>query len=250
MVDKLSSWRSKYRTLGLIFLMLISILILYFLVEAGYSYSWTGFGAYTPLQPLVEGYEREKTTWDWMQLLIVPAVLAIAAFFLNRTERINAEKTAEQRAYTEREIANQRAEQERQIAEQRSLDAVLETYLDRMTELLVDKQLLKSQLSDEVRDIAKIRTLTALRRLDSDRNKVLIQFLRDAGLFGGLYSSEAIINISRADLRQADLQGVNLQGIKLLWINLQGAKLQDAILSEFDLQGKIARGCITASCAI
>src|SRR6266511_6076613 len=95
--------------------------VLYLLVEAGYAYPWTGFGEYTPPQPKIEGYEREKTTCDWMQLLIIPIVLAIGGFFLNRTERINAEKAAEQRSKTEREIA-----------QQRTLDTVLETYFDRM----------------------------------------------------------------------------------------------------------------------
>lgn len=48
------------------------------LVVAGYwiPLQWTGFGAYTtPKSDTVE-YIHEKTVWDWLQLLVIPAVLA------------------------------------------------------------------------------------------------------------------------------------------------------------------------------
>ena len=77
-------------------LLIVALVVaLGYLLYAGFTYGWpdwTGFGTYTPPQPPIEGYQREKTLWDWLQLLIIPFVLAIAAFFLNRTERINAEK--------------------------------------------------------------------------------------------------------------------------------------------------------------
>src|SRR5439155_5359374 len=94
-----------------------------YLLYIGFTYgwpAWTGFGPYTPPQPSIEGYQRAKTFWDWMQLLIVPAVLAGGVYFLNRTERINAEKATRQRAEADRQRAEERAETERRIAEQRA----------------------------------------------------------------------------------------------------------------------------------
>jgi hypothetical protein len=50
-------------------------------------WSWTGFVA----QPSSGG----KTFWDWLQLLIVPLVLAVAAFWLNdeQSQRDEARET-------------------------------------------------------------------------------------------------------------------------------------------------------------
>src|SRR5262245_30378020 len=108
----------------------IAVLVIAFIAFIGYigvayytgvfpNPDWTGFG--TP-ERNADGQEiaHFKTLWDWLGLLLIPLVLAIGGFFLNRTERINAEKAAEQRAKIER-----------QIAEERAQDTVLETYIDR-----------------------------------------------------------------------------------------------------------------------
>ncbi|MFL5804405.1 MAG: pentapeptide repeat-containing protein [Roseiflexaceae bacterium] len=211
-------------------LIVAAVMALGYLLYAGFTYgwpAWTGFGPYTPPQPPIEGYQREKTLWDWLQLLIIPIVLVVGGFFLNRTERINGEKIAERRAATEREIADRRAQ-----------DTVLDTYLDRMAELLVDTQLLKSQPDDEVRDIARTRTLTALRRLDGERNQILIRFLRDARLLGRQPGPGiSIIDMRQANLRGINLRGVNLRGANLQSVNLQEADLQNTNLQEANLQG-------------
>ncbi len=238
-------WAKNKRPLVVVLLIAVLLILLYFLADAGYSYPWTGFEDYKPPENPDTGFQRGKTTWDWMQLLVVPAVLAIAAFFLNRTERINADKAAELRATTDRELA-----------EQRSLDVVLDTYLNQMAELLIDKKL-KSPQVDEVRDIARIRTLTALKRLDADRNNILIQFLHIAGLLregedksGVPILKEAFLqganlggaNLGGANLGGADLRGAILQGANLLETNLGGANLTGANLTGANLGGANLRG--------
>jgi Pentapeptide repeats (8 copies) len=238
MKTKLPDWQAKYKTPLVVALLIVVLLALYLLAEAGYAYSWTGFGPYTPQQPPIEGYQREKTAWDWLQLLIIPVVLAVGGYFLNRTERINAEKAAEQRAKTEHEIA-----------EQHTQDEVLEKCLDRMAELLIDRKLLNSKPGDEVREVARIRSLTSLRRLDGKRNQILTGFLPDAGLI-----DQHIIDMNGADLRGANLQeailvsakleGANLQGAKLQGANLYAANLERANLQGADLQGANLQGAI------
>lgn len=47
-----------------------------------------------------------KTLWDWLQLLIVPLVLALGAFWLNQIQKDRDQKAAEQRAQAERAIAD------------------------------------------------------------------------------------------------------------------------------------------------
>jgi hypothetical protein len=229
---RFTGWWAKNKKLLLVVLLIVVpvVMVLYLLVEAGYAYSWTGFGEYNPSGKPDTGYQRAKTTWDWLDLLIIPIVLAVGGFFLNRTERMNAERAAEQRATVERELAEQRAQ-----------DTALETYIDRMAELLLDKQLLNSKPDDEVRNVARIRTLTAFRRFDGKHNKILILFLRYSGLLGGRDKSP-ILDMSKADLRGTNLQGVNLHeavlhGGKLHEANLQGADLTGADLTGADLTG-------------
>jgi len=245
---RFTSWWPKIKTPLLVVLLIVAFVGLYLLVEAGYAYPWTGFGAYTPEKP-DPGYQRAKTTWDWLQLLIIPIVLAVGGFFLNRTERINAERAAEQRAKAESELAERRAQ-----------DAALQAYLDQMTELLLHEKLRTSEPDDEVRSVARARTLTVLRVLDGTRKATVLQFLCEANLIGGIeqdeedgsietfdavvrlggaYLNEAHLtetNLSGADLTETNLSGANLSGVPLTEANLRGANLSGADLSGADLR--------------
>jgi hypothetical protein len=224
-------WAKNKKPLLVVLLIVIAV-VLYRLVEAGYAYPWTGFGEYTPPQPKIEGYQRERTTWDWLQLLIIPFVLAVGGFFLNRTERVNAEKAAEQRAKTEREIAEQRAQ-----------DAALQAYLDQMTQLLLHEYLRTSQPDNEVRSVARARTLAVLRVLDGVRKATVLQFLYEAGLIGDSKQEEysvpgridAIVSLQGANLKGANLKGAYLRGAYLERVNLEGANLYKADLYKANL---------------
>jgi hypothetical protein len=65
-----------------------------------------------------------------------------------------------------------------------------------MSALLLDENLRASPDGAEVRNIARTRTLSTLRRLDGDREGILLQFL---------YESQLII----ADCRIVDLPGID-----------------------------------------
>lgn len=200
---------------------------------------------------------RNKTLWDWLELLIVPVVLATGAAFIQWQSGIRQ--------------ANVTTNQNRQ--------ETLTKYLEQMTTLLIDKQLLNSQPDAEVRVVARARTLTALRELDGERKGQLIMFLAEAGLINkkcgtilvssiqkqdckpGIISLKGanlnraniaaasvgrskftIVNLKGADLQGADLEGSNLQRVDLKEANLQqadleGANLQQAILENTDIRG-------------
>lgn len=162
------------------------------LIFVGYwfHWAWTGFN---------------KTLWDWMQLLIIPVALALGAFLLNRSD--------------------QRREQAIAIDNQR--EALLQSYLDRMSELLLEKNIRTSQPDDEVRKVARARTLTALPRLDAERKRSILRFLADSGLL-------LIVNMDTADLsRIAYYGGVAyrdlhaLDNFKLNHVNLSYSSLQN-----------------------
>jgi hypothetical protein len=124
-----------------------------------------------------------KTVWELLRVLILPAALALGGIYF-----------AERRAVIDREIADQRRQ-----------DDILQTYLDQIGQLLLDKDrpLRQSKKGDEVRTLAHARTLRALKRLDAERNRSLLRFLQDSRLVGE--SKDPIISFDTADLVRADL---------------------------------------------
>ena len=192
----------------------------------GYPWAdWTGFGDYTG--PLIKE-DRAKTLWDWMELLVIPAVLAVGALLFNWSERKN-----------ERKIADDRNKHDQEIAADRMRETALQTYFDRMTELLLDKDLRKSEPDDEIRDVARTRTLTTLRMLDPVRKGLLARFLYEADL---ILKDKPVIDLSRADLSEAHLSGADLSEADLSRANLTGAVLDGARFSNANLSGARLNG--------
>ena len=112
-----------------------------------------------------------KTSWEWMELLIVPLFLALSAFYLeNRVDR------------RQEIIAEERYKQEQQIADEQSKQETLISYFSQMKELLLDRQLRKAEENSEVRSVARATTTTSIRALDSERNILLLNFLKESNL--------------------------------------------------------------------
>jgi len=150
---------------------LVGVGLVYGLIQViliGYSASWTGF--------------TTKTLWDWMELLIIPLVLAGGVFYLNRSERAVERRIAEDRTKEDRRLADDRAKLEREIATDRQQEAALQAYIDRMAELLLKEELRNSEENEEVCNVARIRTLTVLRGLDPKRKGLVLLFLKEAEL--------------------------------------------------------------------
>src|SRR5713101_105193 len=244
MVVRLRFWWQKIRqhpmtavvimVAGMLGIALIAVIIL------GYwlNWYWTGFNGgeskitvtstskgtttATELQPA-------KNLWDWLQplgILAIPVVVGVGTVWFTTKQGQVSDATNKD---------NQR-------------EAALQTYIDNMSELLLQGKLRDSE-EDEVRKIARVRTLTVLRRLDAARKASLLQFLHEAGLID---KNNRIIDLSEADLSEAKLFGANLRGAnlreanfrgadltcaKLFGAKLFGANLHEANLREADLRG-------------
>jgi hypothetical protein len=196
-----------------------------------------GLLAWFLIQPVLEnntGFEN-KSLWDRLELLVVPMVLAVGAFYLERADR-----------NTEREITKDRQQ-----------EAALQTYLDQMADLLLNEKLRTSE-REEVWDVARLRTLIVLGRLDKWRKRTVLLSLLESrlitkdpviNLFGANLSGADLrrlklsgvkrndVTLSNADLSGTDLSDVNLNGADLDGANLSGANLQGADLSGADLTG-------------
>ena len=172
--------------------------------------------------PQWTGFAR-KTLWDWLQLLIVPAILIGVTFVWSATQTRSDNKREDRR------IAADRA-----AAKEGRRDATLRAYLDQMSRLMLDKKLLTSKASDAVRPVARSVTLTTLRSLDGERRAAVLRFLYEARLIDGQTS---VVSLKKADFRRADLTRGVLEGA-----NLEGANLSGANLSRTHLEGAHLRG--------
>jgi hypothetical protein len=177
---------------------------------------------------------RCKTLWDWLDLLVVPIVLALGGYLFTRSENQRTQKTADQERSLDREIANERRQ-----------DDTLQAYLDGMSQLLTDKErpLHKAQPSDSLSTVARARTLTVLGGLDGGRKSSVLQFLFESGLIckekvlldeGSrlIERRHNIVSLQKADLSEDDLSGVNL-----IDADLSGSYLSGSYLSGADLSG-------------
>ena len=213
----------KTRLAGLMKIMGIALSItcvFVWLAMQGYSIGWTGFG-----KP-ADNALQAKTLWDWMNLLLVPLFLAGSVLLLNRSKRDVEGQRAEENATLEHDIARDNQQEE-----------ALQAYFDRIIELVLKEKLSKFS-PDEVRNAARTRTLSVLRRLDTERKGMVVLFLKDSGLI----DREAVVDLCGADLRGASLMNAklsraNLGGADLSGANLIGADLSKAFLDETNLHG-------------
>ena len=189
-------------------------------------------------------YDDGKTVWDWLSLLGVPLTLFFLGAWLQQKQQERARKLSEE----QEERAKKFAKKQRKIADNETKEEILQTYFDRLSVLLIDRNLIalsnKSQSStitpeeqellDSSLDVIRARTLSILRRFknDAERKTSVINFLIETEIVG-----KSKLNLSGANLSGANLQGASLKDANLKDANLQGAYLLGANLQGANLQG-------------
>jgi len=221
----------------------VVVFLVLFLIWPAWAYhlDWTGFGASrSPVKSpkALFDYYPAKSLWDWMQLLLIAAVLVLAGFLLNSAQQHRERDIAKDNRAQDLDIADKNRAQDQTIAEERQQEATLEAYLVMMTMLLLDKGLKEPMARSEVRAM--------LRRLNGERKAVVMRFLyesflidKDAPIVALAGADLRLANLSWTVLKGADLQAINLQGAILSGANLEGADLTLADLCRANLQGTI-----------
>ena len=117
----------------------------------------------------------------------------------------------QQRYKHDEEIAQQRYEQDQQIALDKQQEDLFKAYLDRISELLL-KESLRSSPSEEVRNVARVRTISVLTQLNARRLGRVFTFLQEAGLMPDTtgrnvvslrHANHCAVKWGQADLREA-----------------------------------------------
>jgi hypothetical protein len=215
-----------------------------------------------------------KTLWDWLQLLVVPLVLALAAFALNAAQSDRDQRQEERRA-----------QRERAAAEDRAREDTLRTYIQQMSDLITRYGVRGPyDRGADTSTLARTLTLVALRRLDGKRKGIVVQFLLEERLIiftfgwrstrrgvapaydvpepkvslqgadlrgavmpkdlttieGGGRSGAAALE--SADLQEADFRGGDLTGVSFWKANLRGAHFDGASLNGAEFPGACLSG--------
>jgi len=147
------------------------------------NFKWSGF--------------QKKSFWDWLQLLIVPLMLALGAFYLN--------SAADFRDY--------------QIAQERKQQEILTDYFSKMQGLIVETKKSKQtpgskesnseeRLLTEFRPTAQALTLSVLEQLDGERKGKVITYLAESQLI-------TVDNNKPYPQPEINLYGANLKGMVL-----------------------------------
>jgi hypothetical protein len=162
------------------------------------------------------GFEKNGKLWDWLGLLSGPFFISALPFVFRGPA----------------------------APEDQQQQATLQAYQDYMLDLVLNKQLLASQSGSEVQEVARARTLIALRQMGSKQRRNVLQFLHENGL---IWTMNTIIDLRDADLRYADLRGVKLpgtqlNGVDLMHADLAGANLRDTNLSNANLRWANLKG--------
>ncbi len=125
MTARLHSWWQKikkYPVAAVSITVAIALVALVLLGGYQFHWDWTGFNG---------SNTSGKTLWDWLQLLFIPIVLTLGAIWYTARQNHDLQIT----------LDNQR-------------EAMLQTYLDKMSELLLHENLRKATRGDDVAIIA------------------------------------------------------------------------------------------------
>src|SRR5215203_1866583 len=183
---------------------------------------------------------RGMTVRDWLPIggaLLVPVVIALGSWAIT---------------WQLEKLENQRAEAERELAEQRAQDEALQAYLDQMSHLILDRQLLEVEQGDPVREpgdpvhtLAQARTSTAILRLDAEHNESATHFLITSGL--SVRSKDSPRLLRGSTLSHAKLSGAHLANANLIVADLSGADLSNALLDNADLVADLSNADLSGA---
>jgi Pentapeptide repeats (8 copies) len=218
------------------------------LIAVLYQFDWSGFGKYSHKSESIEEvispkngeiiklkreakyFQLSKTLWDWIGLAGVVSTGTIP-FVLYQFQQ-NQQKLAlkYKRDEDERALIYKKAEDER--ARKLLNEEALQAYFERMSVLLLDKNLKTLSAGtprhNEALNVARAITLSILRKLngDSSRKGSVIWFLIELELI-----TQSKLNLSNANLDVAKLRGANLSNAQLSYASFKGANLIEVNLS-------------------
>ena len=237
-LKNLKRYRIIIILVGAAFLLAVIVLLAYEL-----SWAWTGFTAgqsneftisRTGNNFTVSQLQPTKSLWDWLTplaALAIPVVVGLGAAWYGTNQTQATDRATNKQRETELQLATDQQREDR-----------FQNYLDHITDLFLKYNLRGGSPDDELRNVARMRTLTTLIRLDPQRINFMLSFLRESGLAATSADNNPIVTFKGAKLSELDLSGVDLNGFDFSNANLKDAKLCGAMLFGANLNGAILYG--------
>lgn len=218
--------RTRLRSLvGILIASLAVVIVIIIVVQVLYPNPMSGFGQYVTASGDIRD---EKTLWDWLEILIIPILVAMVVASIGHFSQ----------------------QKERAIAARRTQETAIQSYLDYMTELLLEHSILQVDNNNPLNPfvptqnimlhhVARARTVTILRTLDGNQKGIILRFLHEAQLISPLIHSHnsfaGVVRLKGADLSEAMLDNAQLFNAVLTEANFQKASLRNTNLSNTHL---------------
>ena len=203
--------QEKQKRWGVLWIAFLVVVLVGFVITiiGGYAFSWawTGFG--------------DNKLWEWLNLLILPVTLALGANLVSMQQNRRGLQESQGQHQTDLQIAEDTRQEE-----------TLDAYIDQVMQLLLEKNLRASEPGSDIREVARIHTLTSLSRLNTTRQRILLQFLDEAGLTN---QDNPIIHLSGIDLSGIQLSRTHSIGDRAIdpEAAINGTRMQvHAVLAE------------------
>jgi len=228
----INGWQVAAACLGVFLIALLALLGL------GYVTKWEWIGVTDKGEANTLWETQYRTLWDWLDLLIVPAAVAIGVLFLEHAQRERERRVESDRLKAEREMEDLQRKRELAVEDQRAQDAALLAYLDRMGDMLPrlrESSNENAEVLADTRALIRARTLAILEPLDRGRKGAMMRFLSESGLLEK--ELPTTINLRQADFSRSDLTSLNLINTDLQEVSFIEANLGSADLSGADLRG-------------
>jgi uncharacterized protein YjbI with pentapeptide repeats len=164
--------------------------------------------------------KQAKNLWDWLQLLLLPVILIAGMLWLSVQQY--------QQSQAILQMNRQQHDTAIKIAADQQQAAILASYREHISDMLLHDKLLVAKQMDTVGLVAQVETLTALRELNPDGKAALMRFLYETKLIN---NDVHVISLSEADLSGAHLGNMDLRDTYLFGANMRGADLRSANLT-------------------
>ena len=148
----------------------------------------------------------EKTLWDWMVILSLPAMVSFGAVAVSAIAR---------------EIESERSEE---VAVQQFIDRISGAYASGVP----DRTVLA---------VARAQTIAVLRLVSGERAGRALNFLNDLGALAEISPNLEFLDLSKIELKGLPLAGFDFEGSDLRDAELEGTDLTGADFEESDLRG-------------
>jgi hypothetical protein len=174
-----------------------------------------------------------RTVWEWLTILTISAVIAGAALIFTTRQ-----------AHQQEELQVQQANDAQELQVQQANDAALQAYLEDMGTFVLEKDLRGADENDDVRLLARARTLAVLDAVSGARKVRVLEFMFETELLKfRSHDRPPVISLRFADLsetrlvKRSILSNTDLDRAELMDAKLIDAKLINATLTKADLRG-------------